>query len=150
MMKFNLIATAALFAALTANSAHAIVHKTGVIKSVNMDSNTVVLIHKNGHQQEFRLAEHTKIVIEGKEVGIDALAPNQQVRVALPSAPRNYIKAQILEVDLQAGLALVKPVGAKDAVSVRLNSDTKVLGKVSSLEELVEGQMIKFRYAGKI
>lgn len=149
-MKFNLIATAALVAALTANTASAVVHKNGVIRSVDLDSNTITLVHRNGHNEKVRLSEHAKVIIDGKEFGIEALAPNQEVRVALPSASTTYMKARILELDLEAGLALVKPLGSKDTLSVRLTSETKVLGKVSSLDELAEGQMIKFRYAGKI
>lgn len=149
-MKIQLIATVALITALTTTSASAVTHKSGVVKSVNLTNNSFVMTSKGGREAEYRLDASTRVIIDGKQGGFEALAPNQEVTVAIPSSDPQYIRATILEVDRVTGLALVKPLRSKEVITIRVDENTKIGGKINSKEELSEGQTIKMRYAANI
>jgi hypothetical protein len=149
-MKTQLIATAALLAAFTATSASAITHKSGVIKSVDLVSNTVVLTLNSGRDREYRLTADSRVVIDGKQETVKSLTPRQEVTVAIPSSAPEYVRAKILEMDHATGLALVKPMGSKETITIRVAETTKIGGKITSKEELSEGQTIKIRYVANI
>lgn len=149
-MKTSLIISAAISSVLFATSAHASVRKSGVIESVDHANRTMVVVHKNGQTQEYSLADHTRVVVDGKVQDLSALAAAQKVTIAVPSKAPEYLRAKIVEVDRQSGVAIVKSLDSQESFSVRVTSATKVSGKASSVEELSEGQTIKLRYANNI
>lgn len=150
IMKHQIIATAALLAALTANSVSALTHKSGVIQSVDLTSSTLVVTGSRGQKEAYRLTPDTRILVDGKQHGLSALAPQQEVTVAIPSSAPAFVRAKIIEVDVATGLALVRLWDSKDTITVRINEATKVGGRISSATELSEGQTIKMRYAASI
>ena len=146
-MKYSLSTASLLVALLSATCANALTRIAGVITSVDHANNAVVITDKNGRSEAYTVASHTRIVVEGKESGLSALAPAQTVTIAIPAAEPEYVRAKILDVDLATGVAVVQALDTKAIVTVQLTAATKVGGKVRRLEELAEGQTIKIRYA---
>jgi len=145
-----MIVAAVFSSALLAVSANASVRKSGVIESVDHTNKLMVVTHKNGVSEQYAFAENTRIVVDGKAEQLSALAPSQQVTIAVPVATNEYVRAKIVDVDVESGTAVVQPLKSKESFSVRVTSATKVSGKVSSVDELAEGQTIKIRYADNI
>lgn len=151
-MKTQLIAIAALLAAFTATSASATTYKSGVIKSVDLESNTIVVTLNNGRDREYYLTPNARVVIEDQEETIQSLAPRQEVTIAVSKREQapEYIQAEILDVNHATGVALVKPKGTKETVAIQVSETTKIGGKISTKEQLSEGQTIKIRYTASI
>ena len=149
-MKSVMIVAAVFSSALLAVSANASVRKSGVIESVDHTNKLMVVTHKNGVSEQYAFAENTRIVVDGKAEQLSALAPSQQVTIAVPVATSEYVRAKIVDVDVESGTAVVQPLKSKESFSVRVTSATKVSGKVSSVDELAKGQTIKIRYADNI
>lgn len=150
IMKLKLIAATALVATLATHSANALVHQRGVVESVDASAKTFVVSSKQGRSEQYRLADNAKVIVDGKARGFEALAVNQQVALTLPSQSNDYVKARIMKIDLNTGIAVIKPFGSKKTVNIQLTKTTKVGGKVDSVSELAEGQIIKARYRNSI
>ncbi len=107
---------------------------------------SAVLSHTNFERQN-QVPEYNHMIVNDKATTIAALAPEQKAISFLPTEPKpQYVKGTIVDIDLEQGTALVKPAG-KNLINIRLDNQTKVSGKVNSVEELAEGQFIQIRFA---
>lgn len=145
-MKFQIIATT-LIALLCANSANALINKSGTVTAVDVANKTFEVTNKQGRSELFRLADHAKVVVNGEALGIEALAPLQEVAISVPSAAVETVKGKIVKIDLLSGDAIIQRSGSAKQVTIRLAKNTKVAGKINSYNELAEGQTIEVRYA---
>lgn len=145
-MKLNIIAIT-LTALLCANSANAFINKSGTVTAVDVANKTFEVTNKQGRSELFRLADHAKVVVNGQELGMEALAPLQQVTISVPATAVETVKGKIVKINLVSGDAVIQPSGSAKAVTIRLAKNTKVAGKINSYNELAEGQTIEVRYA---
>jgi len=123
-----------------------VTHKNGFIDTVDLQASTLTVNNKN-----YRINAQTKVIIDGVERALTDLAPDQRVTIKLPSNEKTeFIKAEIVTLDLNNNTATVKTQGKKEAISIRLAPQVKVTGKANSLEQLAAGQMVKLRLAKKI
>ena len=141
-----------LFTALTfiavfaAHGANALVHKSGVINVVDLEANTLTVSNK-----VYRISESTRVIIDGKAHALTDLTADQEVTLGLPEAPKaQFIKGEIVDLDLESGIAVIQPKGAETPVRVRLAKDAKVGGKVSSQSELATGQTVKLKLSAAL
>lgn len=149
-MKTSLIISAVISSVLFATSAHASVRKSGVIESIDHANKLMVVTLKNGQSEQYSFADHTRVVVDGKQENLSALIPSQEVTIAVPGSAQDYVRAKIVEVDLHSGVAIVQTLKSKESFAVRVTDATKVSGKASSVAELSKGQTIKLRYANSI
>ncbi len=137
----------AMTAILAPQSAGAVTHKIGFIEAIDTTSKKLTIVSYAGSEKQYQLSEHTRVIVNGDITTIAALCPKQKVTLSLPAEPKpEYVKATIVNINLEQGTALVKPAG-EALMNVRLSDQTKVSGKVDSVEELTEGQSIKIRFA---
>lgn len=154
-MKNVISVIAATVLSISASSAFAITHKSGVISEVDLSNNVLKIENANGSRTEYKINADTKVWVDGEMVSASALVPNQEVTLKIPSSAKEeskatYVRAEIIALDMETGLATVKPVGKESTVEIKLHSATKVSGKVSSLDDLAEGQYIKYRLASNM
>lgn len=149
-MKTSLIISAVISSVLFAASAHAGVRKDGVIEFVDHTNKLMVVTFKNGQSKQYSVADHTRVIVDGKQENMAALARSQEVTITVAGDAQDYVPATIVEMDPQTGVAIVKTFNAKESFAVRLTDATEVSGKASSVGELSKGQTIKLRYADNI
>lgn len=149
-MKTSLIISAVISSLLFAAFAHAGVRKDGVIESVDHTNKLMVVTFKNGQSEQYSVADHTRVIVDGEQKNMAALAPSQEVTITVAEDAQDYVRATIVEMDPQTGVAIVQTLNAKESFAVRVTDATKVSGKASSVGELSKGQTIKLRYASNI
>ena len=145
ILKFS---TIALLSASSLSS-FALPHKVGVITEVDSAKNVITVEHANGSRAQYQMASNTKIWLNGEPTAIESLAPNQEVKIKMPSVEVEYIEAEIVSLNLEQGLATVMPKGEQAAVTIAVNPETKISGKVRNSDQLAEGQTIKYRLADR-
>lgn len=149
-MKTSLIISAVISSVLFAASAHAGVRKAGVIESVDHTNKLMVVTFKNGQSEQYSVADHTRVIVDGKQENMAALASSQEVTITVAEDAQDYVRATIVEMDSQTGVAMVQTLKTKESFAVRVTEATKVSGRASSVGELSKGQTIKLRYASNI
>jgi len=150
-MKFalNFIVASALL--VSTSSALAINHKSGVISSIDTNSNVLMVSHANGETASYKITENTKVMIDGERQNLNALTPNQAVTLKIPEVKKSsFVRAEVMSVDQDTGVATVRLMGKDRTTEIQLMDKTKVSGRISNLEELEKGHVIRYRVAGDI
>ncbi|WP_049721496.1 hypothetical protein [Gilvimarinus polysaccharolyticus] len=140
-----------------AAGAHAADRKVpGVVESVDLATKSVSIIaDKTGEKLTYRFNGTPKVRIGGyTSHDVANLQTGQHVTLKLSSiAPKKaksrVIAGEILELDLQQNVALIRPADGSAPRTIALPDAIRVSGlhKGAGIEDLQEGQQVTFKYA---
>lgn len=128
----------------------------GVIESVDLANKSVSIIaDETGEKLTYRFPDAPKVRLGGRAVrDMSSLQPGQNVtlklsRIEPEQAKSRIIEGEILEVNLQQNIALIRPAGGGAPRTIALPDAIRVSGlhKGAGIEDLEAGQQVTFKYA---
>ncbi|WP_041522907.1 hypothetical protein [Gilvimarinus agarilyticus] len=128
----------------------------GVVESVDLENKSVSIIaDETGEKLTYSFPDTPKVRVGGRPVrDMSNLQPGQNVTLKLssiePEKPKSrVIQGEILEVNLQQNIALIRPADGSAPRTIALPDAIRVSGlhKGAGIEDLEAGQQVTFKYA---
>ncbi|WP_041522906.1 hypothetical protein [Gilvimarinus agarilyticus] len=152
----SLIAGLALTASSVALAAD--ITLKGVVQSVDYDTNSLtVLTDKTGELVTYGFTGTPKIDLDGyKSTDMASVEVGQNVKlkinkVVAPQPAQKVVKAEILEVNLEQNIALIRPADGGAPRVIDLPEAVAISGLHDGAEtsDLKEGQFVTLKYSAK-
>ncbi|WP_339897655.1 hypothetical protein [uncultured Gilvimarinus sp.] len=149
----SLIAGLALTASSVALAAD--VTLKGVVQSVDYETNSLtVLTDKTGELVTYGFTGTPKIDLDGrKSTDMASVEVGQNVKLKLNkiTKPQTVVKAEILEVNLEQNIALIRPADGGAPRVIDLPEAVAISGLHDGAEtsDLKEGQFVTLKYSAK-
>ena len=102
-----LIASAA--GLLLAGAVHAEATKSGRVVEKSDSMSTLTIETEDGQRLTYELGDGTRVMREGRAVGLDAVAKGAQVKVTSPEDPAKADEAHASRIELQPDVAAPPP-----------------------------------------
>lgn len=161
MFTFSRSKIATLLAGLTlvaaGNVAAADKSIAGVVNSVDYDTKTITLTSdKTGKVGLYGFTGTPKIDVNGSKLrDMSAVKPGQHVTLKLTPTEKQknttLIKGEILEVEYDRNIALIRPANGGAPRTIELPEDVSIAGLKpnASLKDLQKGQLVTLKYTAR-
>ncbi|MDO3384045.1 hypothetical protein [Gilvimarinus algae] len=128
----------------------------GIVESVDYETNSVTVIDNAGEAFTYAFTGTPKVDVNGRKLrDMTAVEPGQHVTLKVKTIkkekPVNLVKGEILEINREQNLALIRPVDGGAPRVIELPETVAVSGLHSgaSVEDLQEGHFVTLKYTAR-